>query len=165
MPLTLKQSARLGVIFNVNSVSSKSKYSRILVPTGASSGRICRPSTPSSGKPSSLVEHSIPFDGTPRILVGLILKLPGKTAPGNEHGTLMPAFTFGAPHTICTNSPVPASTWVTFKRSASGCFSTDFTSATTTPLKAGAAVSISSTSKPAMVKRCSSLSAERSGLA
>ena len=31
------------------------------------------------------------------------------TAPGNEHGTLMPAFTFGAPHTICTNSPVPAS--------------------------------------------------------
>ena len=162
MPLMLRQSARFGVIFSVKTVSSKSRYSRMFVPTGASCGRMCRPFTPSSGSPSSSVEHNIPFDTTPRILVGLILKLPGNTAPGNEHGTLMPAFTFGAPHTICTNSPVPASTWVTFKRSASGCFSTDFTSAITTPVNAGAAVSASSTSKPDMVNRCSSLSAESS---
>ena len=161
IPLMLRQSARFGVIFSVNTVSSKSRYSRMFAPTGASCGRMCKPFTPSSGRPSSSVEHNIPFDTTPRILVGLILKLPGNTAPGNEHGTLMPAFTFGAPHTICINSPVPASTWVTFKRSASGCFSTDFTSAITTPVNAGAAVSASSTSRPDMVSKCESCSGVR----
>ena len=163
MPLMLRQSARFGVIFRVNSVSSKSRYSRMFVPTGASCGRTSSPSIPFSGSPSSLAEHSIPFDSTPRILVGLILKSPGSTAPASAHGTLMPAATLGAPHTICSRLPVPASTWVMFRRSASGCFSTDFTSATTTPENAGAAGRVSSTSKPAMVSRWASWSGERAG--
>ena len=134
------------------------------MPTGASSGRISKPFTPSS-LPNSLAEHSMPLDATPRIFVGLILKFSGSTAPAKAHGTFTPTRTLGAPHTICSSSPVPASTWVTLRRSASGCFSTDLTSATTTPLNAGAAGAVSSTSKPAMVSRWASWSGDRLGLA
>ena len=109
-PFMLKQSARLGVIFKVIILSSSDRNSRIVVPTVASAGKINKPSTPSSGSPNSLDEHNMPFEVWPRILVGLILKLPGNTAPGKAHGTLMPTCTLGAPHTICNNSPVPAST-------------------------------------------------------
>ena len=127
-------------------------------PTGASAGNTIKPST-SSGMPNSLPEHNMPLDTWPRILVGLILKSPGNTAPGKEQGTLMPTLTLGAPQTIWINSPVPASTWVMFKRSASGCFSTCLTSAITTPVNAGAAGSTSSTSKPDMVSKCANSSA------
>ena len=55
------------------------------------------------------------------------------------------------------------STRQTFRRSASGCLATSSTWATTTLSKAGATVSTSSTSRPAMVSRWASSSLDRRG--
>ena len=92
----------------------------------------------------------MPKDSTPRTLATLI-SMPGSFAPGRAHGTLRPAAAFGAPHTMVTGVASPTSTWHTRRRSASGCFSADRISATTTLLNGGAAGVRASTSSPAMV--------------
>ena len=96
----------------------------------------------------------MPEDSTPRILATPIFMPPGMTAPTVASGTLIPAAAFGAPQTICKGCPVPASTWQTRSLSAFGCGSAVKIFATTIPEKAGATGLASSTSRPAMVKRC-----------
>ena len=121
-------------------------------PTGASAGSTRRPEA-SSAIPSSRAEQSMPEDSMPRTLATLIVRLPGRTAPGRAQGTLRPAAALGAPQTICRGWPSPISTRQTLRRSASGCLLTSSTWATTTSAKAGATFSSSSTSRPAMVRR------------
>ncbi len=150
IPRILKQSPRFGVILISITLSSRSKYSRILRPTGASLGSSNKPSILSS-KSISDAPHSMPCDSIPRSLPFLILKSPGNTAPIVATGAFIPTRTFGAPHTICNGSPEPIFTVVTRKRSASGCCSTVRTSPTTTPVNGFAAGASSSTSKPNMV--------------
>ena len=75
----------------------------------------------------------------------------GSKAPTSAHGTLMPAVTFGAPHTMPSTWPDPTSTWQTLRRSAFGWRATDSTSLTTTPVNGGAAGCNSSTSMPDIV--------------
>ena len=89
-------------------------------------------SSPSSSRPllsseicSSLAEHSMPWLSTPRSWPSLMAKgLPsspgGSKAPTVAHGILMPARALGAPQTMFSGVPVPASTWQTFNRSAFG---------------------------------------------
>ena len=124
------------------------------MPTGASSGNSSKPSD-LSDIPSSVEEHNIPNDSTPRSLPFLIFRsLPsgnGSTAPTNANGTFKPARTLLAPHTICSTSPCPLSTLQTLNLSASGCFSRSITCPTTMPLKAVATGSRASTSQPDIV--------------
>ena len=54
-------------------------------------------SPPSS---SSRAEQSMPSDAAPRIFDFLILSPPGSSAPTSATATVMPARTFGAPHTM-----------------------------------------------------------------
>ena len=161
MPSSERQSARLGVSFSVISVSSRASASRTLAPTRASAGSESSPEA-SSAIPSSLAEHSIPCDSTPRITVVLIAGPPGSSAPTSAQGAFMPATALGAPQTIVRRAPVPASTVHTRRRSALGCGSTFSIFATTTPEKGGAAGTASSTSRPAIVNRSHS-PAESSG--
>ena len=156
IPINDKQSALLGVNLITKIWSSRSRYSRMSWPTGASAGNSKIPSW-SSPKPSSRPEHNIPWLSTPRSLPTLIMNgLPpasagGSSAPTMAQGILIPARAFGAPQTICNSWPVPASTLQTRKRSASGCCSADRICAITIFVKAGATECCSSTSRPAMV--------------
>ena len=161
-PSTLKQSARFGVRSTSMTQSSKSRYSRKSIPTGASVGSSIKPSV-SGDRPNSCAAHNIPCEGTPRSLAFLILKPPGSTAPTKAVGAFIPARTFFAPHTICTGSSSPTSTWVTFNLSASGCFSTLITKPTTTLLKGGATGSMPSTSSPARLNSSAKVSVSHSG--
>jgi len=80
-------------------------------------------------------------------------------ADGLRAATRIPARTLGAPHTMVSGaSPASADTltWHTLRRSASGCFSTDITSPTTTRSNAGAAASTPSISMPPKVRRSAS---------
>ena len=111
-------------------------------PTGASAGSSIRPLL-SSDSFSSLAEHIMPCDSTPRSWPTLISNgLPsapgGSTAPAMAQIAFMPARTFGAPQTMFSRVPVPTSTWQTFRRSAFGCLATSSTSATTTFENGGA---------------------------
>ena len=135
----------------------------MLSPTGASAGRTSRPEA-SSAMPSSLAEQSMPEDSMPRTLATLIVKSPGRLAPGRAQGTFRPGATLGAPQTICCGTSRPMSTRQTFRRSASGCLVTSSTWATTTLSKAGATLVSSSTSRPAMVRRCENSPPETLGL-
>ena len=142
----------------------------MLRPTGAVSGRISRPPW-SSDSFSSRAEHSMPWLSTPRSLPSLISKgLPasssagGNSAPTKAHGTLMPARTLGAPQTMLSTLPVPASTRQTFRRSAFGWRSTDSTCATTTLSKGGATGRSSSTSMPDSVSNSANCSVDSGGL-
>ena len=113
-PSTDRQSARLGVSLIVNFRSFSWKWSRKFWPTCAVSASSSRPPW-SSDSFSSRAEHSIPCDSTPRSLPTLISNgLPsspgGSLAPASAHGTFMPTRTFGAPQTMLSNVPVPAST-------------------------------------------------------
>ncbi len=105
----------------------------------------------------------MPKDSTPRTLATLI-SMPGSFAPGRAHGTLRPAAALGAPHTMVTGAASPTSTWHTRRRSASGCFSADRISATTTLLNGGAAGASASTSSPAMVTAWASWAVSSAGL-
>src|SRR5260221_1013875 len=159
MPNIDRQSPRLGVSLRVRYVSSSARTSRTSPPTGASSGSTSSPEW-SSAKPSSRAEHSMPLDSTPRSFAlrisngAVVPGRGGRLAPTRAHGTFCPAATFGGPHTICSVSPVPASTSVTRSLSAFGCGATLLTSATTTPLNAPATGVISSTSRPPIVSAC-----------
>src|SRR6476469_1343071 len=131
-------------------------------PTGASEGSSIRPLL-SSEILSSLAEHIMPCDSTPRSSPTLITNgLPsapgGSTAPAMAQIAFMPARTLGAPHTMLSRVPVPASTLHTFRRSAFGWRVTSSTSATTTFENGGATASTSSTSRPDMVNRWASSS-------
>src|SRR6476469_9983712 len=131
-------------------------------PTGASEGSSIRPLL-SSEILSSLAEHIMPCDSTPRSSPTLITNgLPsapgGSTAPAIAQMAFMPARTLGAPHTILSRVPVPASTLHTLRRSAFGWRVTSSTSATTTFENGGATASTSSTSRPDMVSRWASSS-------
>src|SRR5690606_17492687 len=158
-----RQSARLGVSFRVNSVSSRSSASRSDWPGASSAGSSSRPAW-SCDRPSSRAEHSMPADCTPRILATPILMPPGSSAPTRASGTVSPAAALGAPQTICSSSPEPSSTWQTRSLSASGCGAMATMRATTTPVKGGAAGAVSSTSRPAMVSRCASSSVAIAGM-
>ncbi|MNS73044.1 hypothetical protein D3C72_1064720 [compost metagenome] len=156
MPYTDRQCARLGVSLSVNSVSSRFRYSRTFWPRGASSGSSSRPPW-SSAMPSSLAEHSMPKLCTPRSLPILILKgwpssPGGSSAPTVAQGMRMPTRALGAPQTMFSSSGPPTSTWQMRRRSASGCCTASLISPTTMPVKGGATGSISSTSRPAMVR-------------
>src|SRR5689334_17934055 len=98
----------------------------------------------------------MPWLSTPRSLPSLIAKgLPsspgGSSAPTSAVGTLMPGRAFGAPHTMLSSAPCPASTWHTRRRSALGCCTASLISPTTTLVKGGATGRRSSTSSPPMV--------------
>ena len=86
----------------------------------------------SSESSSSRAEHSMPWLSSPRIFAFLIVTPPGSVAPTVASGTIMPARTFGAPHTT-RSSPAPPSTRHSDSLSAFGCFCTSSTRATTTP--------------------------------
>src|ERR1700687_4395127 len=149
-PRTDRQSARLGVSLSVKTASSRSSAWRTSVPAGISGSRTSSPPL-SSEMPSSSAAQSIPCDSTPRISVLRIPSPAGSWAPTRAHGTTIPVATFGAPQTIDKESPEPVSTRHTVSRSAFGWRSTESTRAATTPLNAGAALTRSSTSRPAMV--------------
>ena len=85
IPAIDRQSARLGVILSVTSVSSRSSASRSGMPgfSDASSGR--RPLA-SSSMPSSFAEHSMPCDSTPRMAARLMTRPPGSVAPSSATG-------------------------------------------------------------------------------
>jgi hypothetical protein len=126
-------------------------------PTGASAGSSIRPLA-SSDNLSSLAEHIMPCDSTPRSSPTLISNgLPsapgGRMAPAIAQIAFMPARTFGAPQTMLSSVPVPTLTLHTLRRSAFGCLLTSSTSATTTFENGGATASTSSTSRPDIVSR------------
>lgn len=158
-----RQSARLGVSLSVNKVSSRSSAARISVPGRNAAGSSSRPAW-SCDRPSSRAEHSMPEDCTPRILATPIFMPPGSSAPTRASGTVRPAAALGAPHTICSRAPEPSSTWHTRSLSASGWGAMSTMRVTTTPVNGGAAGSVSSTSRPAMVSRCASSSVPIEGL-
>ena len=152
-PFIPKQSPRFGVKSTSIILSSRPRYSRKSVPTGASLGNSIMPS-PSSLIPSSTKAHNMPFEGWPRNLAFLILKSPGSTAPTVATATLMPKRQFGAPHTISSSSSPPTLILVTRSLSASGCCPHSTTSPTNTPLNFAAAGVTPSTSRPA-IESCS----------
>src|SRR6476659_4884521 len=149
-PTTDRQSGRFGVTLIVICASSSASAARTSCPGTTSAGSTTSPAA-SSDNPSSRAEHSMPCDSTPRIVVRRIVWPPGSVAPAIAQATRMPAAAFGAPHTICSGAPVPASTVQTRRRSASGWGATAAIVATTTPVNGGATDATSSTSKPAIV--------------
>ena len=64
--------------------------------------------------PNSAIEHSIPLDSTPLIVL-LFISPPGNFAPSKATITFKPFLTFGAPHTICKSSALPTFTLQTCK--------------------------------------------------
>ena len=84
-------------------VSESPRYSAKGMPTGASAGRIIRPSW-SSPSPSSLAEQFMPRLSTPRSFAFLMVIPLGSVAPTSATGTLSPASKFCAPHTIWSGS-------------------------------------------------------------
>ena len=111
----------------------------------------------SSASPSSRAEHSMPSESTPRIVARRIVMPPGSVAPSRASGASMPAAALGAPQTIVSGAPPPASTVHTRRRSAPGCGATATMRATTTPANAGAAASTLSTSRPPIVSASASV--------
>src|SRR5450631_2635474 len=162
MPASERQSARLGVSFSVSNESSRSSTWRRSVPMVALPSSTSSPDA-SSAMPSSAAEQSMPCDSTPRIAALRITMPPGSSAPTSAHGTRMPGATLGAPHTIDSGAPRPASTLQTVRRSAFGWRSTVSTLATTTCVKGGAARTCSSTSSPAIVSAWASASLSSGG--
>ncbi len=158
MPRRLKQSARFGVSLISMLASGRPRYSTRVWPTGASSGSSSRPEA-SLSRPSSLAEHSMPLDSTPRSLAGLIFSSP-ICAPTIASGATRPGRAFGAPHTICSSSPCPASTLHTCRRSASGWRTASTMRATTTWSRPSPSAVTSSTSRPMAVSTALSSSRE-----
>jgi hypothetical protein len=160
MPNIERQSPRLGVSLSVKYTSSSASALRTSSPTFAEGSRTRIPAC-SSDRPSSRAEQSIPLDSTPRSFAFLI-SMPGSFAPTSAHGTFCPAATFGAPQTMVSVSPVPASTSVTRSLSALGWGATLFTYPTTMPENSPATGEISSTSRPPIVSLSASALGGRS---
>src|SRR5690348_4761570 len=150
-PTRPRQSGRFGVSLSSMLASGSPRNTASGWPTGASAGSSMRPDA-SASMPSSLAEHSMPADSTPRSLAALIVMPPGSTAPTIASGAFRPTRAFGAPQTICSGSPCPVATLQTCRRSASGCFSAATISPTTTPARPSPSTVSSSTSSPAIVR-------------
>ena len=101
----------------------------------------------------------MPLDSTPRSLAGLIFSSP-ICAPTIASGATRPGRAFGAPHTICSSSPCPASTLHTCRRSASGWRTASTMRATTTWSRPSPSAVTSSTSRPMAVSTALSSSRE-----
>ena len=94
----------------------------------------------------------MPELSSPRIFDFLILKLPfGINVPIFASTTLMPSLAFEAPQTICNISDL-VFTLHNFNLSASGCGFASRISATSKAAKSAARSSISSTSRPVIVR-------------
>ena len=76
----------------------------------------------------------MPSLSSPRILLLRITTPPGSLAPTVASGTIIPAFTFGAPHTTLSSAE-PSETRHSESLSAFGWRATSSTRATTTPGK------------------------------
>ncbi len=152
MPMTDMASPRFGVTLRSRTCSSRFRYSRRSCPTGASAGSSMIPSE-ASARRSSLGEHSMPWDSTPRSLAALMVTSPGSVAPTTASALFNPLRALLAPHTICTGSPLPVATRHSDSLSACGWRSQLTISATITPANGGAAGSSDSISMPAMVRR------------
>ncbi len=98
----------------------------------------------------------MPCDSTPRSFAALMVRSPGNCAPTPASALFNPARAFGAPHTICSGSPLPVDTRHTCSLSAWGWRSALKISATMTPENGGAAAASASSSNPAMVRRAPS---------
>ena len=162
IPAIDRQSARLGVSFNVSNVSSSASAARTDAPGVDDSGSPNNPDA-SSAMPNSCAEHNMPRDSMPRTVARLMVIPPGSTAPSSAQGTSIPAAAFGAPQTICSACAAPTSTVHTRRRSAFGCGSTLSIRATTTWSNAGATGSMRSTSSPAMVNLSASADVDSAG--
>ena len=132
--------------------SSNPTISFMSLPTSAFCSRIRTPSTDapaywSSQIPNSSPPHIIPFEATPRSLPFFITVPPASVAPFSAKGILSPVLTLVAAVTICKTS-FPTSTLHTLSLSASGCFSIDIISPTTTLLISLPSSITSSTSNP-----------------
>src|SRR5690606_18751678 len=149
MPRTLKQSARLGVSLISMLASGRPRYSASGWPTGASAGSSSRPEA-SLSRPSSFAEQSMPNDSTPRSFAALI-DMPPTLEPTVASGAARPTRALGAPHTICSGSPLPMSTLHTCRRSASGWRTASMMRPTTTPARPSPRAVTSSTSRPMAV--------------
>src|SRR5262244_1574419 len=97
-PTTESASGRLGVISISKIVSSRPRYRSSGAPSGASAGSSRMP-LPSMPMPSSSSEQSMPSESVPRILVALIVRPPGKVAPGGAKAERRPGAALGAPQT------------------------------------------------------------------
>ncbi len=141
-------SGRLASTSNSITVSATTpKASPTGAPRGRSAGR-CRMPAWSSPRPSSLAEHSMPLDHSPRILRRAISMPSGITVSSVASGTRMPTSRLEAPQAICNASPSPASTSTSRIRSASGWARTSSTLPTTMPARLDPTVSIDSTDSP-----------------
>ena len=126
MPEMPSASGRFGVTAISITGSFRPSTSAIGVPTGVSSATSMMPAC-SSDRPISRSETSMPFDSTPRILVGLRCSpVPGMSVPDGAKMPFMPVRAFGAPQTTCT-SPSAVSTLQTLSLSAFGCCSAETT--------------------------------------
>ena len=150
--MTERQSPRFHVISRSNTVSPFGSASTSGVPLASEASSSMIPEW-SCEMQSSFAEQSMPDDGTPRSLAGLILKPPsGTTAPIFATATLRPARQLGAPQTMPSFSPPPTSTVQTCMWSESGWGSQVRTSPTTKcSSRAGPSVSTASTSTPEKV--------------
>src|SRR6218665_830561 len=170
MPWTLRQCARLGVSLRVNSMSSRSRCTRMSWPRGADASSSSKPPPCSSDSLSSRAEHSMPWLGTPRswpssMRTGWPSSPAGSSAPTNAQGTLMSTRALGAPQTMLSRAPpCPTSTWHTRRRSASGCCATALLWPTTTRVQGGDTGRRASPSRPAMVSVCASSTVVNGGL-
>ena len=121
IPLTLKQSPRLGVTPISKIGSFKSKAVTASVPLGRLDWTSIIPSWLSLSF-NSLSDRSIPSDTSPRILPFFnVISVPGIYIPSAANIPFIPFLTLGAPH-ITWKDFSPFSTVQIFNRSALGCF-------------------------------------------
>src|ERR1700722_7614647 len=149
MPVMHHASGRLPSTVMSNTVSASRPNATIRgVPGSAttSSGRTRRPA-PSSDRPSSTPEHSMPLDAIPFILRKPISEPSGRTAPTGASGTRSPTEKLGAPQTISSGSP-PASTRTRRMRSAPLMAVISVTRLTTTSWRPSPTRSTPSTTSP-----------------
>src|SRR5947208_582879 len=154
-PRTDRQSGRFGVTSTSRTWSSRPRCATRSRPSGASPSRTRIPSSGSGPNPSSRSEHSIPWDGTPRIVAVSTRRWPGSTAPGGARAARTPTFVLGAPQ-ITENFWDPVETrqrrrrWPWLSPSSRSIASL---SPTTTPRTSGASGVTAATSIPAFVRR------------
>jgi len=153
-------SGRLGVTSTSSTLSPNIRRVWTSCPTAVSAGRTRMPEW-SSAMRSSLREHSIPDDSSPRSVAFSMTRPPGSVAPILARGTICPAATLGAPQTIWSVS-CPSKTEQTESLSAFGCLETVSTRAVTTFCTGPPQGVMEATSNPRFRRRTDSSSGERS---
>jgi hypothetical protein len=109
MPRCERASGRFGVISMSNTVSPGGSTSLIGVPSAGEPSKMRRPLP--AGRPISSGPHIMPCDSCPYFFDWVILKSPGKTAPGKATGTRRPGSQLCAPQTMDFTPPAgPTST-------------------------------------------------------